>query len=178
MKYILLFLPLVFLSCVFENLAIRKATYPLPNGKKMLFVNITSPFFYDSYEEINNANQLIYEKLEELGYSLVISEKIWEDSSVNTVTKDNLEIFQKKIKTQWQEDRPRIQIWKERAELIDASGIFLLRYNFSSENKSKEIRMFWIRLDKNEVNRFDWTWNPDAPIPFYESIRYSLEGEK
>ncbi|MCW7493886.1 hypothetical protein ND861_14785 [Leptospira sp. 2 VSF19] len=178
MKYSWILIPVSLLSCFLDTHQLQKVTYPLPNGEKMLFVNTTSPSFYDSYEDVRDANHLISETLEELGYSLVIGDKVWEDPQIMTVAKDNIELFQKNLKPEWIEERSRIQIWKERATSVGANGIFLLRYHFSLENKTKRIRMLCIRFEKNEIIRFDWNWNPEVPIPFYESIRYRKEVQK
>lgn len=178
MKYIWILLVVTLLSCHFDRHHLQKITYPLPNGEKMLFVNTTSPTFYDSYDEVRDVNHLISETLEELGYSIVIGDKVWEDQEIKRITNDNIEVFQKNLKPEWTEEKPRIQIWKERATSVGATGVFLLRYHFSLENKTKRIRMFCIRFDKNEISRFDWNWNPDEPIPFYESFRNKEEGEK
>ncbi|TGM59364.1 hypothetical protein [Leptospira vanthielii] len=171
MKHLLVAIPLFLVSCVSGPRDIKTVTYPIPHGRKILFVNISSPVFYDSYAEEREVNLQVLEKLEELGYSIVVSEKVWEDPKVPIIPKDNIEIFQRNLSHTSVEERPRIQVWKERAEKIGASDVFLFRYRFSLEHKIKQIRMFWIHFEKKEVIRFDWNWNPEDPIPFHESIQ-------
>ncbi|MBM9547900.1 hypothetical protein JWG40_12785 [Leptospira sp. 201903074] len=141
-----------------------------------MFVNTTSRLFTESYSQEKEISLSILEELEEVGYSVVWSEGIWEESN-SRIFNDHLESFQNTLKGKSIENRPRIQIWKERAEAIGATQVFLLRYCFSSEPNTIPIRMLWINLSNNTIKRFDWIWNAKTPFPFRDFFQQT-SGEK
>lgn len=173
-----LFLAFIFLvSCLPMSRDLKTVTYPIPTGKKVLLIHLSPPVFSDFYLEEREVSLRILEELEESGYSVVLGEKVWEDLTVISIPSDHLQVFQNGLRENSIEEMPRIQTWKDRAERIGASDIFLLRYSFSSDSKTKPIRMFWINLTKKEMIRFDWNWNPENQFPFRDSVREILRGK-
>ncbi|MCG6139708.1 hypothetical protein [Leptospira mtsangambouensis] len=170
MKYLFFVSSFVFLSCVGTPKAFRKQTYPIPNGKKILLIHSVSPCFYDSYSEEKEVSFQIQEELEELGYSVVVADKIWEEAS-SPHSNDRLEYFQNQLKHLPNKNSSRILIWKEHADQVEATEVFVLRFVYPLKPNLNSIRVIWIDFSKKEINRFDWNWDKKNPFPFLDSIQ-------
>ncbi|WP_246835930.1 hypothetical protein [Leptospira meyeri] len=170
MKYVFVASCLICLSCVGNTITFRKLTYPIPNGKKILFVHSASPCFYDSYSEEKEVSFQIQEELEQLGYSVFVGETILNEVSSDH-SKDPLEDFQNHLKKLPAENRSRIQIWKEQADQVEATEVLVLRFAFPFKQNQNSIRVIWFDFSKKEVNRFDWIWDKKDPFPFRDSIQ-------
>lgn len=171
MKFSIFFILIFYISCIPMSRDVKTVTYPILTGKKVLLIHSHPPVFFDSYSEEREVSLRILEELEESGFSVVLGERVWEDITQPSRIDDHLQVFQNGLKDISLDERPRIQIWKDRAERMGATDIFLLRYRFSSDSKTKPIRMFWIHLPKKEMIRFDWNWNPENPFPFRDLVR-------
>lgn len=158
MKCMLFLVFLFLLSCVDSSRTVKTKSFKVPIGSKLLFVTKTTRIFNESYTQENEISLNILEALEEIGYSVVLNDGVWNEN-VFLVPEDHLDQFHKTLKNQSFEDRSRIQIWKERAERIGAAQVLLLRFCFPSEPNEVHIRMLWINFSNNEVKQFDWFWN-------------------
>ncbi|TGL87865.1 hypothetical protein EHQ68_00450 [Leptospira congkakensis] len=177
MKLSFVFFILCFVSCLSSSRRLQTVTYPIPSGKKLLLIQTSSRIFSDFYSEEREVNLRILEDLEELGYSVVLGEGVWEEQTSLAEVSNHLELFQKQLVGISNTEKPRIEVWKNRAESIGATEIFLIRHNVSSLHKTRSIRMFWMDLTKKEMIRMDWNWNPEDPFPFRENLR-TVFGEK
>lgn len=167
---------LLCLSCIDNSWNVKTKFYSIPKGTKILFVTKSSHLFNEGYSQENEISQSILEALEEVGYSVILNDGVWEGNAF-PVPEDHLDQFHKTLKNQSFEDRPRIQIWKERAERIGATQLLLLRFCFPFESNTISLRMIWINFSNNEVKRVDWNWNKKVPFSFYDFFQQTDQGE-
>ncbi|MCW7470144.1 hypothetical protein [Leptospira kanakyensis] len=170
MKFSFLIIIFFFISCFPDGRNLETVTYSIPNGRKVLFIHTIPSSFSDSYSEEKELSLRILEELEESGFLVVLGESIWEEPVINFGFSERLEIFQNRLKDITTNETPRIQIWKDRAERMGASDVFLLRHSMYPDSKTKSLRMFWINLTKKEMIRFDWSWDFKDPLPFREKL--------
>lgn len=169
MKFPFYLFLLISVSCFSCGEAVGYLKYPVPEGNQLLFIPTASHIFSDQSPMEKEIVLSIGEELERIGYQVIPNEDIHTHNLLTSIPKDHLERLEFEFAPRPYAFEPKLKHWIRIAKEKGISELILIRFVKPVPKNSIPIRLHWIHITENEMERFDWNWEEKKPFPFLKT---------
>ncbi|TGM01189.1 hypothetical protein [Leptospira jelokensis] len=160
---------LFFVSCISCGGAVGYLKYPVPFGNQLLLVPTASHIFSDEYSLEKDILSLIGEEFERNGYQVIPKAEYSFALHEFPVPKDHLERLEVELGQTSLSYEPKLKHWIRIAKEKGIPELVLVRFLKPETKNEILIRLLWIHITENEMERFDWKWENSNRFPFLNS---------
>ncbi|MCW7504787.1 hypothetical protein [Leptospira paudalimensis] len=129
-------------------------------------VPTVSSFYSDHYLLEKELILQISESLERSGYSVFHRDEIHEFKN-EPRSNNHLGEFQRQILPKNADNISRFSYWSKVANGLGIPLVLFVRFPYRVGNPNQSIRMYFYHLNENQIEQFDWDWNPDSNLPLF-----------
>ncbi|EOQ87790.1 hypothetical protein LEP1GSC202_2121 [Leptospira yanagawae serovar Saopaulo str. Sao Paulo = ATCC 700523] len=160
---------LFFVSCISCGEAVGYLKYPIPDGNQLLLVPTASHIFSDHYSLEKEILISISEEFERNGFQVIPKEEYSLALHEAPNAKDHLERLEFELSQSKSSYEPKLKHWIRIAKEKGIPELVFVRFMKPETRNLIQVRLLWIHIIENEMERFDWNWENPNRFPFLKS---------